>query len=110
MSQSSSSETVPQLKKAVILGMLPGSLSLDDRFKLAHDLGFDGVEVPPVTDPAEIKSMRDAADKELLTIQQLAPRGKVEKGLRTPMTRGGAGSATPPPDVPPPKNGGEEPE
>mgnify|MGYP001566673405 CR=1 FL=1 len=51
---------------------------------------------------------RDAADKELMTIQQLAPRGKVEKGLRTPLTRGGAGSATAPPDEPAPKPGPDD--
>ena len=71
MSQSSSKQAVPQLKKAVILGMLPGSLSLDDRFKLAHDLGFDGIEVPPVTDPAEIKAMRYAADKAGVAIHSI---------------------------------------
>lgn len=71
MSQSSSKEAATQLKKAVILGMLPGSLSLDDRFKLARDLGFDGVEVPPVTDPAEIKAMRDAADKSGVAIHSI---------------------------------------
>jgi len=92
MSQSSSKQAVPQLKKGVLLGMLPGSLSLDDRFKLAHDLGFDGVEVHPITDPAEIKATRDAADKAGVAIHSVmyggwqtpfssADAAVIEKGL-----------------------------
>ena len=34
---------------------------------------------------------RDAADKELTTIQPLAPRGKIEMGLRTPLDARGRG-------------------
>src|SRR5437660_1240511 len=49
-------------KKAVEFGMLPGSLSLEDRFKLARDVGFQGVEVPPV-DGAEADRMRAASDR-----------------------------------------------
>lgn len=51
-----------RLKKAVIFSMLPGSMSVKDRFELAHQVGFDGVEVAPITDAAEIKTMRDAAE------------------------------------------------
>lgn len=51
----------PELKKAVIYGMLPGNLSMEDRFKLAAECGFDGVEAPPVTDRAECEAMRRAA-------------------------------------------------
>lgn len=52
-----------KLKKGLVFGMLPDSLSVPDRFKLARDVGFDGVEVSPTSDAAEIKSMRDAAEK-----------------------------------------------
>jgi hexulose-6-phosphate isomerase len=57
----SSSETGP--KKAVLYGMLPGSLSREDRFKLARDCGFAGVEAPPIEDPGECEQMRAAAEK-----------------------------------------------
>jgi Sugar phosphate isomerases/epimerases len=50
-------------KKAVIFSMLPGSLSIEDRMKLARDCGFHGVESSPVTNPAEAERMRAAAEK-----------------------------------------------
>src|SRR5436309_1892072 len=57
----SSAESGP--KKAVLYGMLPGSLSREDRFKLARDCGFAGVEAPPIDDPGECEKMRAAAEK-----------------------------------------------
>lgn len=50
-------------KKALLYGMLPGNLSMEDRFKLAHDVGFAAVEAPPITEQAECEKMRDAAAK-----------------------------------------------
>lgn len=73
----SEGETVSQpksdnkLKKGIIFNMLPGSLSVEDRFKLAKDVGFDGVEASPTSDPAEIKTMRDAADKAGIAIHSV---------------------------------------
>jgi L-ribulose-5-phosphate 3-epimerase len=60
-----------KLKKGIIFNMLPGSLSVEDRFKLAKDVGFDGVEATPTTDPAEIKNVRDAADKAGIAIHSI---------------------------------------
>ena len=71
VSQPKSNANISTLKKGVILAMLPGSLSLEDRFKLARDLGFDGLEVHPVTDPTEIKTMRVAADKAGIAIHSV---------------------------------------
>jgi len=42
--------------------MLPGYLSIEDRFKLAKEAGFHGVEVPPVLSAEEIREMRQAAE------------------------------------------------
>lgn len=50
-------------RKALLLGMLPGSLSLEDRFKLARDVGFHAVEAPPIANPAEAEATRKAAEK-----------------------------------------------
>src|SRR5437879_4148600 len=50
-------------KKAVLYGMLPGRLSREDRFKLARDVGFAGVEAPPIDDPGECEKVRAAAEK-----------------------------------------------
>lgn len=58
-------------KKAVEFSMLPGRLSLEERFRLAKDVGFAGVEVPPVGDPGECERMRAAADKAGLRIHSV---------------------------------------
>lgn len=60
-----------KLKKGVLFGMLPEALSIEDRFKLARDAGFDGVEASPTSDPAQIKIMRDAAEKAGIPIHSL---------------------------------------
>jgi L-ribulose-5-phosphate 3-epimerase len=49
-------------KKSVLFGMLPKDLSLEDKFKLARDVGFAGIEAPPVS-PQEAEKLRAAADK-----------------------------------------------
>jgi hexulose-6-phosphate isomerase len=49
-------------KKAVMWSMLPRQLSVEDRLKLARDVGFAGVETPPVTVPGEAEKMRGAAE------------------------------------------------
>jgi L-ribulose-5-phosphate 3-epimerase len=50
-------------KKAALFGMLPGSLSMEDRFKLARDVGFAAVEAPPIADAGECEKMRAAAEQ-----------------------------------------------
>ncbi len=59
-----------KLLKAVIFGMLPSSMSLEDRLKLARDCGFDGVESEPVGD-AEADARRAAAEKAGITIHSV---------------------------------------
>lgn len=53
----------PPLKKAVQYRMLPKELSVEDRLKLAKDVGFAGIEVPRMTDPKAVGEMRAAADR-----------------------------------------------
>jgi L-ribulose-5-phosphate 3-epimerase len=50
-------------KKALLWGMLPQQMSLEDRCQLARDVGFAGVEAPPIADPGECERMRAAAEK-----------------------------------------------
>ncbi|GIV16626.1 MAG: xylose isomerase [Armatimonadota bacterium] len=50
------------LKKALVLSMLPGNLSYVERFRLAKEVGFDGIEAPPVNDPEEIRKIRAASE------------------------------------------------
>src|SRR2546423_1946453 len=49
-------------KKALLFGMLPNRLSIEDRFKLARDVGFHAVESGPVADVGEAERMRKAAE------------------------------------------------
>jgi L-ribulose-5-phosphate 3-epimerase len=48
-------------KKAVLLSMLPESLSYRERFQLARDVGFAGIEIGTVGDPAEAEKIKDAS-------------------------------------------------
>ena len=49
-----------QLKKAVLITMLPKQMSYLDRFKLAVDVGFEGIEAQTVTDPKEADLIKEA--------------------------------------------------
>lgn len=60
-----------KLKKALNLSMLPGDLSMDDKFKMAADCGFQGMEVGPTNDPAEIAAMRSASEKAGIPIHSI---------------------------------------
>jgi L-ribulose-5-phosphate 3-epimerase len=51
-----------RIKKAVQIYMLPKQLSYADRFKMARDVGFEGVEGQTVTDPKEAEEIKKAAD------------------------------------------------
>jgi L-ribulose-5-phosphate 3-epimerase len=52
-----------ELKKAFYFGMLPGDMSIEDRFKLTRDLGLAGVEAGTTNDPKVVAQMREAAGK-----------------------------------------------
>jgi len=51
---------VKRFKKAIILGMVEGNLSTTDKFKLARDVGFDGIEIPPLTAPEAVEDIQKA--------------------------------------------------
>lgn len=55
-------ENDSDFKKAFVFGMLPGSLSIADRFTLAKRIGLHGVEVGPTSDAALIKEMKSASE------------------------------------------------
>lgn len=63
------------LKKAFLYWMLPESLSIEDRFKYARDIGIEGVEARPISDAAEIKAMRAASEKTGVAIHSLMAGG-----------------------------------
>ena len=56
-----SKPTTGQLKKAVLISMLPKQMSYADRFKLAVDVGFEGIEAQTITDPKEADQIKEAS-------------------------------------------------
>lgn len=59
------------LKKAVLISMLPKELSYLDRFKLAVELGFEGMEAQTVKDQAVAEEINGAARKAGLRIHSV---------------------------------------
>jgi L-ribulose-5-phosphate 3-epimerase len=50
------------VKKGMVFNMLPESLSYEDRFKLARDIGLEVVQAPTTPDERQAEEMRRAAD------------------------------------------------
>src|SRR5687767_10229138 len=50
-----------QPKKSVLINMLPKDLAFVDRFKMAVDAGFSGIEMQTVTDSKQAEEIREAA-------------------------------------------------
>jgi L-ribulose-5-phosphate 3-epimerase len=58
-------------KKAVLISMLPKELRYQDRFKLAVDAGFAGIEMRTVPDAKEADEIRDASAKTGLRVHSV---------------------------------------
>jgi L-ribulose-5-phosphate 3-epimerase len=56
------------LKKAVYVSMLPKELGYLDKFKLAVDVGFQGIEIGTIADPAVAAEIKEASAKAGLKI------------------------------------------
>jgi L-ribulose-5-phosphate 3-epimerase len=50
------------IKKGLVFTMLPATLSVSDRFKLAPDAGFEVVQAPTEPDPHKAEAMKKASD------------------------------------------------
>jgi hexulose-6-phosphate isomerase len=59
------------VKKAVLLSMLPKSMSMLDRFKLAVDCGFEQIECPTTEDPGQAEEIKRASDQSGLRIHSV---------------------------------------
>src|SRR2546425_10413253 len=59
------------IRKATVFGMLPANLPLEDRFKLARDCGFDGVEAYTMPDQKDVDATRAAAEKTGLKVHSI---------------------------------------
>ena len=58
-------------KKAVLIGMLPKALPYQERFALAREVGFEGMEVNTIDDPAEAEKIAKAAQAAKLPIHSV---------------------------------------
>ncbi len=67
----SGNNAYPRLKKAVQWNNLPKNLSEFDRCKLAKEVGFDGIEIPPFTDDNEANKVLESAQKNQLEIHSI---------------------------------------
>src|SRR5713226_8903927 len=59
------------IKKAVLLSMLPRSMSMLDRFKLAVECGFEQIECPTTEDPAQAEEIKRAGEGSGLRIHSV---------------------------------------
>src|SRR6266446_2983184 len=59
------------IKKAVLLSMLPRSMSMLDRFKLAVECGFEQIECPTTEDPAQAEEIKRASEGSGLRIHSV---------------------------------------
>jgi L-ribulose-5-phosphate 3-epimerase len=72
------------LKKACVWGMLPGNLSWQDRFQLARNVGFDGVEVGTLDDAAEVEKVHAAAEKAGIRVHSIMNQAHWGQPLSSP--------------------------
>jgi L-ribulose-5-phosphate 3-epimerase len=59
------------IKRAVLVSMLPKELSWQDRFALARAVGFEGVEMQTVTDQADAEAIAKASESTGLVIHSV---------------------------------------
>jgi L-ribulose-5-phosphate 3-epimerase len=59
------------MKKALYVSMLPEKLGYRERFQLAKDVGFEGIEIGTITDAAVATEIKEAAAKTGLTIHSV---------------------------------------
>jgi L-ribulose-5-phosphate 3-epimerase len=59
------------IKKALYVSMLPEKLSYLERFQLAKQAGFDGIEVGTIGDPKVAGEVKDASAKSGLTVHSV---------------------------------------
>jgi len=72
------------IKKAVLLSMLPKSMSMLDRFKLAMECGFEQIECPTTEDPGQAEEIKRAADGSGLRIHSVMNQAHWKYPLSSP--------------------------
>ena len=66
-----SGEFRTKLKKSLYYGMLPGTLTVEERFALARRLGFEGIEVPTFEEAAALAEVKAASTKTGLRVHSI---------------------------------------
>ena len=59
------------MKKAVYVSMLPKELGYRERFQMALDVGFEGIEIGTIADPKVAEEIKEAAAKTGLKIHSV---------------------------------------
>ena len=67
----SASAAGSEIRKAVLIGMLPKQLSYVERFNLAKRVGFEALEAQTVTEPAVVQEIKEAAGQAGLKIHSV---------------------------------------
>ena len=75
------------IRRAVEFSMLPGSLSVPDRFQLARDAGFEEIECPTTPDPSKAEELLAASKKIGLHIHSVMN----QEHWRSPLSSADAG-------------------
>ncbi len=81
---SSASAARLPIRKGIIITMLPKEMPLDDRLKLAKDVGFDDLECHTVTDLKEAEAIKAAAEKAKLRIHSVMNSAHWKSPLNSP--------------------------
>jgi hexulose-6-phosphate isomerase len=58
-------------RKAVLISMLPKELGYRERFQMAVDAGFAGIEMQTVADPREVDAINEASDRTGLRVHSV---------------------------------------
>src|ERR671925_2396305 len=60
-----------KIHKSTLISMLPREMSYADRFALARDVGFEGIEMQTIQKPEEAQEIREASQKTGLKIHSV---------------------------------------
>jgi L-ribulose-5-phosphate 3-epimerase len=71
-------------RKAMILGMAKGGSTVEEKFAIIKNAGFDGVEIPPTYDALEHEKYRAASEKTGLAIHSVIYGGWGKNLLSSP--------------------------
>ena len=72
------------IRKGILLGMLPKSLPMNDRFKLARDIGFEQIELPTMTEQKDADEAKKASEVSGLKIHSVMNQAHWRYPLSSP--------------------------